>query len=52
MELLDHDLKEGPGKQKRKEIQETQKKYSSKMIKESEVNPRKKLYKVDDSVSI
>ena len=30
MELLDHDLKEGPGKQKRKEIQETQKNYSSK----------------------
>ena len=51
-ELLDHNRKEGPGKQKRKEIQETQKNYSSKMIKQSEAKTRKKLYKVDDSVSI
>ena len=51
-ELLDHNRKEGPGKQKRKEIQETQKNYSSKMIKQSEAKTRKKLYKVDDSVAI
>ena len=44
-ELLDHDLEEGPGKQKRKEIQETQESYNyTKMIKQSEVNPRKKVY--------
>ena len=43
-ELLDHDLEEGPGKQKRKEIQETQESYNTKMIKQSKVNPRKKVY--------
>ena len=52
MELLDHHLEEGPGKQKRKEIQEAQESYNTKMIKQSEVNPRKKLYKADDMVSI
>ena len=51
-ELLDHDLEEGPGKQKRKKIQEAQKSYNIKMIKQSEVNPRKKVYKIDDMVSI
>ena len=51
-ELLDHDLEEGPGKQKRKEIQEAQESYNTKMIKQPEVNPRKKVYKVDDMVSI
>ena len=51
-ELLDHDLEEGPGKQKRKEIQEAQESYNTKMIEQSEVNPRKKVYKVDDMVSI
>ena len=51
-ELLDHDLEEGPGKQKRKEIQEAQESYNTKMIKQSEVNPIKKVYKVDDMVSI
>ena len=41
-ELLDHDLQEGPGKQKRKDIQEPQESYNTKMIEQSEVNPRKK----------
>ena len=50
-EVLDHDLEEGPGKQKRKEIQEAQESYNTKMIKQSEVNPRKKVYKIDDMVS-
>lgn len=52
LHVLDHDLVEGPGKQKRKEIQEAQESYNTKMIKQSEVNPTKKLYKVDDMVSI
>ena len=30
--LLDHDLEEGPGKQKRKETQEAQESYNTKMI--------------------
>ena len=51
-ELLDHDLEEGQGKQKRKEIQEAQESYNTKMIKQSEVNLRKNLYKVHDMVSI
>ena len=53
-ELLDHHLEEDPGKQKRKEIQEAQESYNTKMLKQSEANPRKKLtvYKVDDMVSI
>ena len=42
-ELLDHHLEEGPGKQKRKEIQEAQESYNTKMLKQSEANPRKKL---------
>ena len=50
--LFDHDLEEGPGKQKRKEIQEAQESCNTKMIEQSEVNPRKKVYKVDDMVSI
>ena len=50
--LLDHDLEDGPGKQKRKEIQEAQESYNTKMIEPSEVNPIKKVYKVDDMVSI
>ena len=50
--LLNHDLEDGPGKQKRKEIQEAQESYNTKMIEPSEVNPRKKVYKVDDMVSI
>ena len=50
-EVLDHDLEEGPGKQKRKEIQEAQESYNAKMIKQSEVNSRKKVYKIDDMVS-
>ena len=50
--LLDHDLEDGPGEQKRKEIQEAQESYNTKMIEPSEVNPRKKVYKVDDMVSI
>lgn len=40
-ELLDHDLEEGPGKQKRKEIQEAQESYDIETIKQSEVNPIK-----------
>ena len=51
-ELLNHYLEEGPEKQKRKEIQEAQESYHTKMIKQSEVNPRKKVYKIDDTVSL
>ena len=32
-ELLDHDLEEGPGKQKSKEIKETQESYHSNSLK-------------------
>ncbi|XP_022791289.1 uncharacterized protein LOC111330654 [Stylophora pistillata] len=51
-ELLDHDLQEDPGKQKRRKIREAQESYNTKMIKQPEVNPRKKVYKVHDMVSI
>ena len=37
---------------KAKEIQEAQESYNTKMIKQSEVNLRKNLYKVHDMVSI
>ena len=37
---------------KRKAIEETQKSYNAKMIKQSEANPRKRLYKVGEMVSI